>query len=891
MAWYHRLYNAVRGERLSRELEREIATHIAERTDDLVAAGMSEPDAAAAARRRFGNRTAQKERAREADAMVWLETLAADVRYAVRALRASPGYTVVAVLSLGLGIGANTAVFSLTNALALRALPVSHPEQLVAIGIGNDPILTNPIWEEVRRIPRLFEGALAFSSESFNLSRSGVVRRARGGWVSGGFFDVLGVRSAAGHLLQPADDVRGCAATTVVSAGFAVREFGSAAAAVGRTLSFDGQPFQVIGVVQPGFSGIEVGQAIDVYAPICAQVYTTRDPKVLDERSRWYLNVIVRERTDMSLARLRARLATASSGVFAATRPGDLGTASQREYLGNTLTAKPATTGLSDLRDTYQQALTVVMVVVGVVLLIACANIANLLVARAVTRRREVAIRLAIGASRWRLIRQLLTESLVLSLSGALLGIGFARWASHLLVGFLSDQADPVWLDLSLDARVLGFTIAIATLTGVLFGLAPAWSSSRVDPQSAMKSGGRGVLSGTERHRLGRALVIAQVALSLALVTAAGLLVGSFRRLVTLDPGFQRDGVYLVQLDFGAAGLKGHDLVTIPGDVLRRVRELPGVTSASLSALTPISHTGWNDFVLVPGAPSSSRRDSLAFFNQVSDRYFVTLGTRLLAGRDITADDIAAGRSVAVINETMAHRFFGTASPIGRTFRTPVGDSAGPPREVIGVVRDAKYLSLEESPKATAYYPLGVSDGTGPVVHLEIRTARPPAELLRSVRDIALAASPVASLDMTSFAAQVSASLLRPRLLATLSGFFGGLALLLAVIGLYGTMSYSVTRRRNEIGIRMALGAGNSRVLRMIVREAGWLVGAGVACGAVLALASTRVLGSFLFGVTPTDRTTLAVSAMLLAVIAMAAAAAPAWRAARLDPMSALRQD
>ena len=893
MAWYHRLINVTRADRLSRELEREIAAHLAERTDDLIAAGMSDREAAEEARRRFGNRTLHRERAHDVDAMLWLEALVADTRYAIRALRASPAFTLVAVLSLGLGIGANTAIFSLTNAVALRSLPVAHPEQLLLVTMGGDggEYFTNPLWEQIRTLQNVFPAALAYSGSEFNLANGGEVRIASGNWVSGGFFAALGVRPAAGRLLQPGDDVRGCPAVVAVSDGFAQREFGGDSRAVGRMVSLDGQPFEVVGVVDPGFLGMEVGRREDIYAPICAQVLTTHQPNVLDARSRWYLNIIGRPGPGVTVAQARARLAAAASQVFSATVPANWSADNQREYLKTKLDVRPAAAGLSELRKTYRQALLILMVVVGIVLLIACANIANLLLARAATRQREIAIRLAIGASRWRLIRQLLTESLLLSLSGALLGVVFARWASRLLVGFLSVNGRTVWLDLSLDGRVLGFTIGVATVTGILFGLAPAWRAAHVDPQAAMKSSGRGIVAGDVRHRLGKALVVGQVALSLALVAAAGLLLGSFHKLTTLDPGFRRDGVVLVQMNFGRAGFKGRQLVTVPTEMLRRVRDLAGVTAASASMITPIGHMGWNDVVLAPGFVPTRMRDSLANFNQVTDGYFTTLGTTLIAGRDITADDVAQARSVAVINETFAKRVFGSASPLGRAFRTPIGDSTSPPRLIVGVVRDAKYQRLDEVTPATAYFPLGVADGPNSVVNFEIRTGGSPAAIVRQVKSLAATVSPAVSLDITTLSTQVSESLTRPRLLAVLSGFFGALALLLAVIGLYGTMSYNVAQRRNEIGIRMALGAGNPRVLRMVIGEAARMVGLGIAAGALLALVSTRLVASFLFGVTPTDPTTLAVAALVLAMIALAAAAVPAWRAARLDPMKALRED
>jgi predicted permease len=406
-----------------------------------------------------------------------------------------------------------------------------------------------------------------------------------------------------------------------------------------------------------------------------------------------------------------------------------------------------------------------------------------------------------------------------------------------------------------------------------------------------MKGGGRGVVGGDARHRLGRSLVVAQVALSLALVAASGLLLGSFRKLVTLDPGFRRDGVLLATMKFRIASYKPEALLAVKRDVLARLRAVPGVTSASASMLTPIGRMTWNEIVSVPGFSPAKKDDSLAYMNEVSEGYFATLGTAILSGRDFSASDIDQKRNVALINETMARRFFGQADPIGQSYRTRMGDSLSAPWEIIGVVRDAKYQRLDEKTFASAYQPMRPSLFESDEMQFEIRTAATLASMVPAVRSVAAAVNPAISLEITTLDEQVSASLTRPRLLATLSAFFGGLALLLAVIGLYGTMSYDVTRRRNEIGIRMALGAANRQVLRMVVGEAATLILIGIVLGGALAVASTRLVRSLLFGLTPTDPATFAMSALALGVVAMAAAFVPAARAARLDPMEALREE
>jgi putative ABC transport system permease protein len=406
-----------------------------------------------------------------------------------------------------------------------------------------------------------------------------------------------------------------------------------------------------------------------------------------------------------------------------------------------------------------------------------------------------------------------------------------------------------------------------------------------------MKASGRGIVDGDARHRLGRILVIGQVALSLALVAAAGLLLGTFRKLVTIDPGFESAGVLVAGMDFTHAVKDPAHTLVLQREMLRDLRETPGVEAAAASFITPVSHMTWNELIEIPGYTPSGPKDAMAFFNQVSDGYFATLRTPLLVGRDVAPTDGPDSPPVAVINEAMAHKFFGTTNPVGHVFHTRVGDSVSAPIQIVGVVATAKYATLTEAARPTAYIPFGQGDGAGAAINYDVRAGGPPASLIPAVKAVAARVDPRIALEFTTLDDQISASLARPRLLATLSGFFGALAMLLAVIGLYGTMSYTVARRRNEIGIRMALGAAAPRVLRMVVGEAGLLVAAGVLGGLVLALASTRYVASFLFGLSPTDPATLAASAAALGAVAMAAALLPAWRAARIDPMDALREE
>jgi putative ABC transport system permease protein len=512
------------------------------------------------------------------------------------------------------------------------------------------------------------------------------------------------------------------------------------------------------------------------------------------------------------------------------------------------------------------------------------------LLARAAARQREIAIRLALGLSRARLMRQLLTESLLLALAGAALGMLFAQWGSRLLVGFLSSSNNPVFLNLTVNGRVLGFTIAVAAATGLLFGMAPAWRGTRVEPQAAMKENGRGVVEGSSRLGLGKVLVMVQVALSLLLLVGAGLLLGTFRRLETLDPGFEPGHVLVVNLDLRNAHYPTERLLSATEEMLERLRAIPGVRSASSSNNTPISGSGWNDDIQVEGYKAKSERDSLVWMYRVSPRYFETMGTRVIAGRDFDRRDTLNAPKVAIVNQTMAKRFFGGANPIGKTYRETY-PTLGAPIEIIGVVGDAKYQSLREETLATAYVAASQEKTPYPNAVFEVRGTGSAADLIPSVRTVIEQVNKDISLEFRTLSVQVAESLTRERLLATLSGFFGALALLLATIGLYGVMSYNVTRRRSEIGIRMALGAAESRVLRMVLREVGLLVGVGLAVGAGAALAATRLIETFVYGVTVRDPMTLGLAAVLLGAVALLAGYLPARRASRLDPMTALREE
>jgi predicted permease len=862
---------------------------------------MTAEEARLAAKRAYGGVEQAKELQREERSWLWLEQLRQDIRFSARALLKSRGFTITAVLTLALGIGANTAIFSLIDAVILKALPVSRPEELLQVNMSNkdvwgieEPFLSNGIWEQLRDRQDVFSGLFAYEVGHFNLASGGEGRYAQGSYVSGQFFDTLGLRPVIGRTFTRADDHRGCAGAAVLSYGFWQSEYGGRASVMGKTVSLDDHPLEILGVIGPGFTGVDVGRESDVYVPLCAEKIIGGENSSLDQPAAGWLRVIGRPKPGISANRIEARLTTLAARIIKATVPANLRPDQREIYLKRSFSTEPAAHGLSNLREQYRQPLIMLMVVVAVVLLIACANVANLLLARGAARQREIAIRVALGSGRRRLMRQLLTEGMLLSLAGAVLGIVFAQRGARLLVGFLSSnihQENRVYLDLSLDSRVLVFTSGAAALTVLLFGLAPAWKSTQVNPQSAMKANARGMIEGG-KFGLGKMLVVAQVALSLVLVVGAGLMLSTFFRLETLNPGFDRDHVLLANVATRGGKYTPGQRRLIFERILERLRAASGVHSVSYSDVSPLDGAIGVDYVQIGGDASRSKDASLIYFNRVSDRFFETLGSTLLAGRDFNAYDTLKSPKVAVVNQAMAEKFFPGESPIGKRYRPAGNNKLGDPVEIIGVVENAKSLSLREDMHPTVYVAAGQDANTGESFTFEVRAAAgSPTSLISSVKSTIMEVNRDVSLEFKTLAIQVDESLARERLLATLSGFFGSLALVLAMIGLYGVVSYNVTRRRNEIGIRMALGAEQSRVLRMVLGEVAILIGIGLVIGLGAAMGTTRFIASFLYGMKPNDPWTLSLAAAVLALAAVLAGFVPARRASRLDPMNVLREE
>ena len=818
-----------------------------------------------------------------------------EIRNALRTMKAAPVVSAVAVLSLALGIGANTAMFSILDSLLLRSLPVKEPQRLVMVGQlpNGRTSWTNPIWEAIRDRPELFDGALAWSSTRFNLSQGGPTEFVDGVWTTGRYFDVLGVPAILGRTWTAEDDRRGGGpdgAVAVISYAFWQRRFGGAADVIGRPLVVERVPFTIVGVTPPEFFGVDVGRTFDVAIPLGTEPLIRGKESALDRRSYWWLNVMGRLKPGQSLEAAQTTLRGVQPQLREATMPQDWREDDKQNYLKEPLSLDTAATGSSGLRNRYQRPLTTLMVVVGLVLLIACANIANLLLARATARRHELSVRLALGASRARLARQLLGESLVLSGLGAALGLVFARWFSALLVRQLSTSTSNVHLEMALDWRVLGFTAGVAILTAVVFGTVPALRATRVDPHDAMKAQGRGI-AGQNRFALGNLLVIVQVALSMVLLVGAALFIRTFSSLANLPLGFDRTPVVAASVNLQPLQLEPDARADLLGRLRDAARSTPGVESAALSVVTPISGSTWSyRLELIDGKPIEVA-DKGVFVNLVSPDWFRTYGTRMLAGRDFTAADTRGAPYVAIVNEAFARRFTGGANPMSRRVREPARPSSpNPEREIVGYVADAAYRSLREPVPPTMYLPFEQNTTVPSSASISVRAATgSPALLTRGLASALTGVNSGVAITFRPIADQIDASLTQERLVAMLSGFFGVLALLLAALGLYGVTSYAVSRRRSEIGLRMALGAAPAGVVRMVLGRVALLVGLGVFAGLATSFWASTYVTPLLYGLPSRDPLSMIGSALVLAAIGGLAGWLPAMRAARIDPARVLR--
>jgi predicted permease len=888
------------------DFAKELESHLDLLTDENIQRGMSPEEARRAARLKLGSEPTLRETHHDQRTLRWLESLAQDIRFALRMLRKTPVITTIALLSLGLGIGANTAIFSLVDALMLRMLPVQNPDQLVQIKYESPEdssqhgSFTNPIWEQVRDHQEVFSGVLAWSSTTFDLADGGQENDVHGVYASGSYFNALGVRPAAGRLFSSSDDIRGCSGVAVLGYGYWQSRYAGAESAIGSFIRLNGHSFPIVRVVQRDFTGTDVGDEFEVAIPICAEGILQEKDLGLDERAYWWLQLMGRLKQGMTVPQADARLEALSPAVFGAVVPQLYTAKLQAIFRKNTLLALPGamgSAGATQLREQYSQPLEILMVVVGMVLLIACANIVSLLLARSAARQKEIAVRLSLGASRVRLIRQVLTESIVLSGFGALLGVLFARWGSAFLVRFVSSAQNQIFLDLKMDGRVLGFTIGLALICGLLFGVLPAFRATRVSPMSAMKEAQAQAAGAHSQSFSARWIVAAQLALSLILLIGTGLLIHTFANLMTVDAGFDRNNVLLVETNIHNARVPAAAVAPLYGQMLAKLRARPGVTSAGESFMTPLSGAEWTWILQIPGQQLPSGVEPGVYLNWVTPGYFSTMQTRTLAGRTFDSRDSAGSTPVIIVNQLLARGYFPKQDPIGKHLRfDPVGPFNARPLEIVGVVQNAKYDSLNQDFPPTAYFPLTqITAFNAPPLFekstFEIRTAMTPTALTPAVRDAVASENKLASLQFTTLEQEANDSVIQQRLLAVLSGFFGGLALLLTAIGLYGVLAYVVTLRTREIGIRMALGAQQSSILRLVLRDAAIVLAAGIAAGLLGSIWITRLVQHRLFGVKPLDPSSFVLAITALVCVAFAATYVPARRATRVDPMEALRHE
>jgi predicted permease len=895
----HSLSSIFRRSHKEQELSEELQFHLERQIEQNLALGMSSEDAPYAALRLFGGVQQIKEECRDMRRAKVIEDLFQDVRYGLRQLRRSLGFTAAALLTLALGIGANTAIFTLLDAILLRLLPVHQAEQLYQVrraGTGEPDRLTgaftNPLWENLRGRQDVFSGMAAWGNTDFNLARGGAVQRAQGLWVSGDYFGTLEVRPALGRLIRPDDDRRGCPGIAVLSYSFWQEHYAGAASAVSSTISLDSHPFEVVGVAPPGFHGLDVGTKFDVAGPICATVlFDGAANSRLDDRSSWWLSVVGRIKPGVSSRQLNARLAALASQVFAAALPQDWDAESQKEFLRTRLVGVPAASGTSyTLREQFRQPLIILVGVVAVVLLIACANVAALMLARALAQSREIAVRLALGATRMRLVRQLLAHSVTLSVAGAAGGVLLAHWGTRLLVRHFSTSTNELFLDLSPDWRVLGFTAAVAIFAGMLFGILPALRSTRTPLIEAMR--GSDASQTGRRSSLWECIVASQIALSLVLVVTAGLFLRSFVKLVWLDPGFEKHNVLLVISDPRPIGIKAEERPAIFDEIQSRLSTIPGVVSVSRSEDVPLSGRHSRNVVRAdaPNAPTGVDAESEMMY--ASSGYLATMRMPLIVGRDFTRSDAKNTPRVAIVNQVFARQFFSSLNPIGRIIRVGVDNGCPkPPIQVVGIVGDAKYMSLREAMPPTVFMPLAQYPEREGRDVFEVRTSTPPASLIRAVETAVGGVSREIPLEFNTLQQEVDDAMVQERLLAMLSAFFGAVALLLAMVGLYGTVNYRVTLRRSEFGIRMVLGAQAAGIMRLVIRDVAIVLLVGEAVGIGISLVAGNALRSLLFGLGPRDTTTIASAALFLGCLALLAGYLPARRALLADPMVALRYE
>jgi len=915
-------------DQLEQELEEELRTHLEMLVDENIRRGMNPAEARLAARRSFGGFEQTKEAYRDQRGLPIMETFIQDIRYGYRLLRKNPGFTAVAVLTLALGIGANTAIFSVVDAVMLQTLPVHKPHELLLVNWTakdwpaivedlegsnhKDPAgggwvsesVPYPIFEALRSQNTTLSEVFAFSSNvnGFNVQFEGKPYTAASQPVSGNYFTGLGVQTLVGRPILPDDDVATAPPVAVVSYNFWTSKLGGDESVVGKTIVINSLPLTLVGVAPPEFFGAQPGGVNDVWVtlhmyPRLVQALNFNGPvqtgapveaesaAYFEKSTTWWLVVMGRVKPGTSESQARAELDVIFNQSVDAMITSD-----KQQENRPALRVTPGNKGLDSLRRQFSEPLFVLMAAVGLVLLIACANVAGLLLARARARQKEIAVRLSLGARRLRLIQQLLTESLLLAAAGGFLGLVFARWFGELLVALVASGRSSITLPLEVNGRVMLFTAGVAILTGILFGLAPALSATRISLTAALKEGGAGSRLGARRSRLAKVLVSAQVALSLVLLVGAGLFLRTLQKLESVPLGFEREQLLMFRISPGLNGYSGPRLADYYRQVQERIAAIPGVTGVSFSSHGPVGDGTSSSSAKIPGVTTGKEGFDL-HRHLVGPAYFTTLGIPMLTGRVLDERDNAGAPRVAVVNQTLARNAFGDDNPLGKVLR--FGSDAKPRDfQIVGVVGDAKYNSLREAAPPTAYFSHLQAIDAASYMTFQVRTNTNPEALVAALRNEVAqvdANIPISSVD--TLVQRIDKSLLFERMFSRLTGSFGLVALVLVCVGLYGTMSYFVARQTNEIGIRMALGAQPVRVFRMVLVQGLKLPGAGVAIGLLGAAAGTRLISSALYDVPALDPLTFVSVALLLIAVGLLACYLPARRAMRVDPMVALRYE
>jgi predicted permease len=900
-----RLRALLRRDAMEAEMDQELRSHFEKHVEKLLAAGLPREEAMRRVRLEFGGHEQLKEECRDARGVNFIETLIRDVRFGFRAMKRSPGLTLVAVLSLALGIGANTAMFSLLDALLLKSLPVEEPSKLVLFGAGrwggsqdtlpdrSWDLFSYPFYREISKQNAVYAGVTAIHSIEFSTHGGvddGSPEVLKADLVSGTFFSVLGVKPVLGRVLNEADDqTPGAGPVAVASYSWWKRRFGNNPSILGKTFRFESKIYTIVGVAPPGFFGTSVGQAPDLWIPLSMEKEISPGCNGLNDKFFQSLYIIARLKPGVTVEQASAdtnllfKQILRSEYVSPQPTPKELA-AIQRAQIDLTSAAR----GLSNLRIQYLLSVEILMAVSGLVLLIACANIANLLLARGTARSREFAVRAALGASRLRLSVQLVTESLLFALLGAGLGVALAWRAGDFLLA-MATGGGPTPLSVTPDLRVLAFSLLLTILTALLFGMAPAIRSTQFQLTSSLRDG-RGAASAQAKSPLARALLVLQIAVSLVLLAGAGLFLRTLLNFAHVDTGFEKQNVLVFQLDEYAAGYKPDARL---GNLLNQIEERVGaireVQAASFSMFT-FNQGEWSNDVTLQGISRNSENSEEVLMNRVGAGYFAAFGLPVLSGRTFTPRDNERAPRVAVINETMARRFFPRESAIGRHFGFGDDPRHSGDYEIIGIVKNAKYESLRERPHPAAYFPH--SQNVTYLPNLEVRFSGDAAQVTQQVRQaIEEVARDVPIGEVSTLSDEVDHSVSKYRLVAQLSAFFGLLAVFLVSIGIYGLFSYTVARRTNEIGIRMALGAKPSEIMEMVLREGALLTFLGLIIGLSVALGLTRLLSSFLFDVGPNDPLTFALATIFLIFVSLMACYIPARRATRVDPIVALRYE